>query len=234
MNGWLEDRMKLLHISIPKNGGTYIANSLLGNYAEGECLFVDEETVTLGYFLENAEAITSDHKFIGGHIPFSLVQPYADKFDLIISSYREPWRRAWSAFRFITRRMPEWEYLKPKSNADAAEKFSAFMTDYFIANIATRNAQCGYLGDTNLPDAALENIQAHNIHMLSCSRLNTQLPALARQYGLRCDVAAIQNKMQDAEIWLRPGDHPALDEQILNWFDGDFALYQRLSAAGTG
>jgi hypothetical protein len=222
--------MKALHISVPKNGGTYIAHNIVPAFAHGKIYIVDEDKIKLGDLLADPEARIRDYDFIAGHIPFKLLSKYAHQFDFIISSYRHPWPRAWSAFRFITRHQTEWKHLAPSSADDVKQKFEQFIDQYFIANRFTRNNQCGYIGEANLPQSALENIEKFNIQMVCCENMQADLAKALAKIGVTKIIESSINESKRNDWDLAEGDHPAVDAKIRHWFDGDYKLYQALRA----
>lgn len=225
--------MKILHISIPKNGGTYIANNLATNFLPDEQYIVDENRVHLSDFLNKRDEVMHSCMFFAGHVPFRFVSAFADNFDLIVSSYRDPWSRTWSFFRFVTANNAEWAHLNPRSTEDAIEKFSTFIDQYFINNRFSRNSQCGYLGEANLPASALSNINTFNIQMLSSRFLAQNMQTLASKYKLTLKAGAPQNETPSDGIRIRPGEYPAIDQKIYQWFDGDFELVKQLDERRT-
>ncbi|HEX3860522.1 MAG TPA: hypothetical protein VHY35_02405 [Stellaceae bacterium] len=216
--------MKILHISVPKNGGTFIANHLACNFKPDQCFIVDLHNVSLDSFLKDADRITEEFSLVAGHIPFRFVAPFAKRFDMIVSSYRDPWSRAWSAFKYITHQDPKWNHLRPRSAEDTAENFSRFIEDYFVSNRFTRNNQCGYLGEDNRPESALMNIAQYRIRMLWCGSLKEDIEKLFFAEKLRLKQNAPKNEADDAPVVVRRGQYPLIDDRIDYWFAGDSAL----------
>ncbi len=223
--------MKILHIHIPKNGGTFIAHNLAARYSEAERYVVDEAVTFVQDFVADAARITEQCSFITGHVPFRLVKPFVGRFDLVLSSYRDPWARTWSMYQFVTMADPCWWHLRPMVQTDVAEKFEAFVDTYLLANQATRNHQCGFLGDTNHSGAALENITTYHIRMIPVANLRPALQQAMNQHGLRYQPDADANVSPEQPLVVRPGDNPSVDAKILRWFDGDYQLCEQLDAA---
>src|ERR1700733_187858 len=119
--------MKILHIHISKNGGTFITQNFTAHFDATGMYNVDEEGKLLSDFTADAAGITARHDFVSGHIPFRYLKEFTNRFDLIVSSYRNPWSRTWSMFRFVTMNIPQWDYLRPVGQADVLEKFEAFI-----------------------------------------------------------------------------------------------------------
>lgn len=220
--------MKVLYVHIPKNAGTYLSINLAANFRLDEQYIVDESSTKLQDFLDNRAEVIDGHQFVTGHIPFRFVSPLAHKFDLIISSYRDPWARCWSFFRYITKNSADFAHLKPTSPTDAPEKFSRFIDEYFINNIDSRNHQCGYLGEMNLPDSAMANIDDHNIQILSSKSIEDDLHGLAKKYGLKLMPDAPKNETPFDGIRVRQGEYEEIDRKIYQWFDGDYELMNRI------
>lgn len=226
--------MKVLYVHIPKNAGTYLSLNLAANFRSYEQYIVDESTIKLEEFLDKRAEVIDSHQFVTGHIPFRFVSPFASKFDLIISSYRDPWARCWSFFRYITKNSADFTHLKPASLADAPEKFSRFIDEYFINNRPSRNHQCGYLGEVNLPDSAIANIDAHNIQILSSKSIEDDLQGIAKKYGLKLMPDAPRNETLQDGIRVREGEYEEIDRKIYQWFDGDYELMNRIDKRRAG
>jgi hypothetical protein len=220
--------MKILHISVPKNGGTFIANNLARNFEPSTRFIVDENNIKLAEFIDKVEDVVSHYHFVAGHIPFRFVSEYASRFDLIVSSYRDPWTRCWSTFQFVTKTQPNWTHLRVTCKEDAAANFERFIDGYFRANRFTRNNQCGYLGEANLPASAIANIDQFGIRMISCDHIESELAELMDELHMSFQKSLPRNASV-SDFNLEPGYHPGLDAKILDWFSGDYELYQRLS-----
>ncbi len=220
--------MKILHIHIPKNAGSFVGANLAANYEPSQCFIVDEAEVTLEHFLADADRITSRYAFVGGHIPFRLVEPFADRFDLIVSAYRDPWERALSSFRYAVD-VGSFDEGIPLDHDDAIVKFKSYIQRYYCENVATRNIQCGYLGYANLPAAALHYIDKYKIQMLSNEHVVEDLQALFARIDFTFDGALHPNRSSTGDFDLARGETPELDAKIVGWFDGDFELFEHLN-----
>ena len=218
--------MKILHIHVPKNGGTFVARNFGRNFGPKETYIVDAETQVLDSFVENADEITTNFRYVGGHIPFRFARQFARKFDLIVACYREPWSRCLSFYRYVTMREPKWSHLRAQGGASDLLLMKEFVKEYFCQNPSTRNNQCGYLGEVNLPVSALEAIDTYNIKMIPFTNIESDLQKLMSGHGLKYYPDALKNASEGEGKGLSPG-------MRAKWFSGDFELISALDARRT-
>jgi hypothetical protein len=212
--------MKTILIHIPKNAGSSICEYFISAYGDGSCYGIDEDGGS-AHFLAYADQIIDRYDFISGHVPLGLIDHYVHKFDLIICSVRNPFTRFLSMANYICENYDEY---------GGISSLACFADAFYFSNVATRNEQCGYIGQVNTFWSALDSIRKYGIVVMRHEDINKDFIGLCVSKGLSAVELKVENysKVKRFSVLDLAADHELIAD-LSRWFSDDIILHDYIS-----